>query len=220
MNELSERAIEILVEIGALRFGDFTLKSGRTSPYFVNIGDVADGAGISALGEILAEKIASELCVGDYDVLFGPAYKGIVLAAATSLSLYSFFGINLPFAYDRKEKKAHGEGGSFVGVGLDRPDSRVLLLDDVITDGGTKIEAVTRIGEETGAKVTGMLVVVDRMEKDDTGALYSARIERETGVPVHSLATLVDIVEYIEARGPELLGIDQDVFATLKKRLS
>ena len=220
MNELSERTIELLVETGALRFGDFTLKSGRKSPYFVNIGDVADGVGLSALGEILGEKIASELCVDDYDVLFGPAYKGIVLAAAASLALYSFFGINIPFAYDRKEKKAHGEGGSFVGTGLDRPDSRVLLLDDVITDGGTKIEAVARIGKETTALVTGMLVVVDRMEKDDTGMLFSARIEGETGVPIHSLATLKDIVDYIEVRGPELLGVDQGAFASLKERLS
>lgn len=220
MNDLSTRAIDLLVETGALRFGDFTLKSGLKSPYFVNIGDVADGAGLSALGEILGEKIASELCVDDYDVLFGPAYKGIVLAAAASLALYSFFGINIPFAYDRKEKKAHGEGGSFVGAGLDRPDCRVLLLDDVITDGGTKVEAVDRIRSETGATVTGVLVVVDRMEKDDTGAPYSARIQEQTGVPVHSLTTLVDIVEYIEARGPELLGIDRDVFDSLKERLS
>lgn len=220
MNDLSKRTIELLVETGALRFGDFTLKSGRKSPYFVNIGNVADGVGLSALGEILGEKIASELCVDDYDVLFGPAYKGIVLAAAASLALYSFFGINIPFAYDRKEMKSHGEGGSFVGAGLDRPGARVLLLDDVITDGGTKVEAVDRIGTETGAKVTGIVVVVDRMEKDDTGMLYSARIQEETGVPVHSLTTLVDIVEYIEARGPELLGIDQSVFDSLKERLS
>ena len=136
------------------------------------------------------------------------------------MALYSFFGINIPFAYDRKEKKAHGEGGSFVGAGLDRPDCRVLLLDDVITDGGTKVEAVDRIRSETGATVTGVLVVVDRMEKDDTGAPYSARIQEQTGVPIHSLTTLVDIVEYIEARGPELLGIDRDVFDSLKERLS
>ncbi|MBN1882861.1 MAG: orotate phosphoribosyltransferase [Deltaproteobacteria bacterium] len=220
MNELSGRTIELLVETGALRFGDFTLKSGRKSPYFVNIGDVADGAGFSSLGEILAEKIMSELCVDDYDILFGPAYKGIVLAAATSLSLYSLFGVNLPFAYDRKEKKGHGEGGTFVGAGLDRPDSRVLLLDDVITDGGTKIEAVARIGRETTARVAGMLVVVDRMEKDDSGLLFSARIEEETGVPVYSLTTLADIVDYIEARGPELLGVDEGVFSSMKERLS
>jgi len=219
MNELSERTIELLVETGALRFGDFTLKSGRKSPYFVNIGDVADGVGLSALGEILAEKITSELCVDDYDILFGPAYKGIVLAAATSLALYSFFGINRPFAYDRKEKKAHGEGGSFVGATLDQPGARVLLLDDVITDGGTKIEAVGRIGRETSTLVSGMLVVVDRMEKDDTGELFSKRIERKTGVPIHSLASLRDIVAYIEARGSEALGIDRDVFTSLKERL-
>jgi orotate phosphoribosyltransferase len=215
MEELKKRAIELLLDSGAVRFGEFRLKSGRVSPYFVNLGDVAEGRGISELASLMAEKIAGDVGLDGFDVLFGPAYKGIVLASALASSLYERHGVVRGFAYDRKESKAHGEGGDFIGADL--KGGRVLLVDDVITDGGTKIEAIDRLEGEAKAGVVGILVVVDRMEMSGEGKVFSKVIEEMRGVKVHSLISVIDIIEYIEDAGADGLGISAEVFAELKR---
>ncbi len=207
MLEYQKKAVRLLIESGALRFGDFVLKSGRKSPYFVNIGDIADGDSIADLGKILSEKIVVDIGTANFDVLFGPAYKGIVLASVTAACLSLEYEISKGFCFDRKEAKAHGEGGSFVGCDLMGTKKRLLLVDDVITDGRTKIETIGRITSETKGVVTGILSVVDRMERDDAGRLFSAVIAETTGVPVWSVVDLSDIVGFIREVGTESLGV-------------
>jgi orotate phosphoribosyltransferase len=215
MQDYMRNTVRLLIETGALRFGDFVLKSGRKSPYFINIGDISDGDSVGALGKVLAEKIVADIGTDTFDVLFGPAYKGIVLASVTAACLSFEHGISKGFCFDRKEAKAHGEGGSFIGCDLMGKEKRLLLIDDVITDGRTKIETIQRIASETKAVATGILSVVDRMERDDSGHLFSAVIAEKTGVPVWSVVNLSDIVGFIREAGATSLGIPEDVLGRL-----
>ncbi len=215
MEELKRRTLELLLGSGAIRFGEYRLKSGRISPYFVNIGNVTGGDTISELSDLMAEKTEADIGIEGFDVVFGPAYKGIVLASALAVSLCKRHDAIKGFAYDRKERKTHGEGGDLIGV--DMKGKRVLLVDDVITDGKTKIEAIDRIEGEAKAEVIGILVVVDRMERDGDGKIFSRIIEEKRGVMVHSLISVIDIIEYIEAVGADGLGIAADILVKLKK---
>ncbi len=212
MDDLKKRAVELLINHGALKFGDFTLKSGRKSPYFINIGGIADGSGLSELGEILADKIANDIGVDSFDVLFGPAYKGISLASAASLYLFKKYGENKGFAYDRKEAKGHGEAGVFIGADLANKKKRALIVDDVFTDGKTKVDTVEMIAGATRSSVVGIIVVVDRMERGGDGEIFSKVVEEKTGIPVYSVITLKDIIDYVRERGPEALGIGGSIF--------
>ena len=183
--------IELMVDQGVLRFGEFVLKSGRRSPYFFNLGAIGDGAALAALGEFYAQAlIANGL---ECDVLFGPAYKGIPIAVATGVAL-ARRGLEAGVAFDRKEAKDHGEGGVLVGAPL--KGRRVVLVDDVVTDGATKNEGARLIAAH-GGNLTGLLIALDRQEKVDGEETAFAVLQRRLGVPVRSIAALVDVIDWL-----------------------
>jgi len=187
--------IELALDLDVLRFGSFTLKSGRTSPYFFNAGLFNTGERLAALGRFYAAAIVESGV--EFDVLLGPAYKGIPIASATAVALADHHGRDVPWCFNRKEAKDHGEGGLIVGSPL---QGRALVVDDVIT-AGTAIREVQQIVAAEGAEIAGIVVAVDRQERG-TGALSAIEeVERDLGVAVTAIITLTDIVEFIEATG-------------------
>ncbi len=183
--------IEFVMQTGVLKLGSFTLKSGRVSPYFFNAGLFNTGAQLATLATGYAQTIkASQL---EFDVLFGPAYKGIPLAATTSVALATQFQCNKPYAFNRKEAKTHGEGGSIVGHTL---TGNVLIIDDVIT-AGTAIREAIDIISANGATPAGVVVALDRMEKGAGQHSAIQEVEQEYGIPVTSIITLNDIIDYL-----------------------
>ena len=196
-DSLAREFVEFALGAGVLRFGEFKTKAGRHSPYFFNSGLFDDGAKLGRLGEFYARRLlASGL---RFDMLYGPAYKGITLAATTAVAL-ARLGRNVPFAHNRKEAKDHGEGGLIVGAPL---KGRVVIIDDVITDGASKREAVDMI-RGAGAEPAAVLIAMDRMERvgtDDALSSDSAveAFERAFGVPVLSIATLRHLLHYLES---------------------
>ncbi|MXW55106.1 MAG: orotate phosphoribosyltransferase [Gammaproteobacteria bacterium] len=184
-----------MVDAGVLAFGDFTLKSGLNSPYFFNLGNISSGRTLANLGYVFAKYIY-DLNLAP-DILFGPAYKGIPLATATAIALSDMRQV-VRVAFNRKERKEHGEGTNLMGAELD--SARVLLLDDVVTDGATKAEAYDMIRANNGNPI-GVLVALDRRELDPTGQrtmLQALEIKLDT--PVYSIATLEDILMFLEHR--------------------
>ena len=185
--------VEFSIRSGVLRFGEFTTKAGRLSPYFFNAGLFCDGEKLGALARFYARAaIASGI---RYDVLFGPAYKGITLAAATAVALAEL-GHNVPFCFNRKEAKDHGEGGNIVGAPL---KGRALVIDDVITDGGAKREAIELI-RAAGAEPVGVLIALDRQEKGQGELSATQEVSRDYGIPVTAIATLSDILATLRGR--------------------
>ena len=201
---LAQDFVKFAVESGVLRFGEFRTKAGRLSPYFFNSALFDDGAKLARLAEFYARRlIASEL---RFDMLFGPAYKGITLAAATAVEL-ARLGRNVAFAYNRKEAKAHGEGGMLVGAAL---RGRVVIVDDVITDGVSKRESVEMI-RAGGAEPAAVLIALDRMERGGSDDNLSARsavedFEHDYGLPVVAIATLADLLAYLETNADPALS--------------
>ncbi len=187
-----EHFITFLLEAGVLRLGEFTLKSGRKSPYFFNAGQINTGAQIGQLARAYATAIANST-IG-YDVMFGPAYKGIPLVATTAMALAEFHQIDVPFAYNRKEKKDHGEGGQIVGAEL---KGKVLIIDDVITAGTAIRESIDLI-RAAGAEPSGVIVALDRMEKGQSGRSAIQEVTDTYGIPVISIITLNDIIDYLQ----------------------
>lgn len=181
--------LDLCLRIGALRFGSFRLKSGRDSPYFFNAGLFNDGAAIAALGRAYAAAlVASGL---SFDCLFGPAYKGIPLVTVTAASLAEHHGMDLPFVFNRKEVKDHGEGGRLVGRAL---AGRVLIVDDVIT-AGTAIRESIEIIRNAGALPAGVLIALDRQERGQDGAASAVQeVQRQFGIPVISIVDLTDLM--------------------------
>ncbi|MEO8537521.1 MAG: orotate phosphoribosyltransferase [Betaproteobacteria bacterium] len=179
-----------------LRFGEFITKAGRKSPYFFNAGSISDGEGLRRLGEFYAKAVLASRI--EYDQLFGPAYKGITLAAATAIALAAT-GQNVPFSFNRKEAKDHGEGGQVVGAPL---RGRVMIVDDVIT-AGTSIRQSVSLIEAAGATPAGVLIALDRMERGQGDGSAVAEIRDRFGIPVVAIATLDDVMTFIAAR-PEL----------------
>lgn len=184
---------------GVLRFGDFTLKSGRQSPYFFNMGRIDSGAALAAVGAAYADTIVAN-DIG-FDMLFGPAYKGIPLAATTAIALASEHDRDVPWAYNRKEAKDHGEGGSLVGAPL---SGRVLIVDDVIT-AGTAVRESLGLIRAAGAEVAGVLVALDRQERGQGALSATQELAREQGVAVFAIVGLVDLLEFAGSRA-ELAG--------------
>ena len=185
--------VEFAIRAGVLRFGEFRTKAGRLSPYFFNAGLFSDGA---RLGELAGYYARAALASGiGFDVLFGPAYKGITLAAATAIGLAGL-GHNVPFCYNRKEAKAHGEGGTMVGAPL---AGRVVIIDDVITDGASKREAIEII-RAAGATPAGVLIALDRQERGQGELSATQEVSRDYGLPVTAIATLADILATLRTR--------------------
>lgn len=192
MKTYKQEFLELAIELGALRFGQFTLKSGRVSPYFFNAGLFNTGAALAKLGRYYAQAIVESTV--PYDMVFGPAYKGIPLAAVTAAALAEHHGVDAPFAFNRKETKAHGEGGNVVGAPL---AGRVLILDDVIT-AGTAIRESVEIIESAGARPSAVVIALDRQERG-TGALSAVQeVEQELSLPVISLVVLDDLIELLK----------------------
>ncbi|MEP6549246.1 MAG: orotate phosphoribosyltransferase [Gammaproteobacteria bacterium] len=188
--------IDLCVRLGVLRFGTFTLKSGRESPYFFNAGLFNTGAAISAVGRGYAAAItASGL---EFDMLFGPAYKGIPLVAITAATLAEQAGRDLPFAFNRKEAKDHGEGGSTIGSPV---KGRVLIVDDVIT-AGTAIRESLGLIQAAGAQAAGVVLALDRQERAPESRLSAVQeVQDRYGIPVVSVVSLADLMQHSSLRG-------------------
>ena len=196
MTAMRDRFVAEMIERGVLKFGDFTLKSGRKSPYFFNLGSIDDGAGLSLLGSAYAQAIVdSHLPLPD--VVFGPAYKGIPIAVATATALHTEHGRDVGVAYNRKEAKTHGEGGVLVGRAV---RGRVLIVDDVMTAGTAVTEAVD-IVRSAGGELSGVLVALDRQEAIAPGVTAVTRMAAELGAPVFAIATLADVIAYLDRHG-------------------
>ena len=188
--------IELCMRLGVLKFGVFKLKSGRESPYFFNAGLFSSGAAIAAVGKAYADAVvASDI---SFDMLFGPAYKGIPLVTATTAALAEHHGIDLPFAFNRKESKDHGEGGLIVGTPL---KGRVLIVDDVIT-AGTAIRESIEIIRAAGAHPAGVLLALDRQERGAVSPLSAVQEVREQfAMPVVAVISLADLMQHMRSLG-------------------
>ena len=217
MDTLRQQFIEFAVSSGVLRFGEFITKAGRTSPYFFNAGSFNDGASLGKLARFYAQTLlASDL---QFDMLFGPAYKGITLASATAVALADQ-GRNVPFAFNRKEAKDHGEGGTVVGAPL---QGRVVIVDDVISAGTSVRESVELI-RASGATPCAVLIALDRMERSGKDDALSARsavqeVSEAYGMPVLSIANLDDLLGYLSgAQADQQLGQYKDAVAAYRQR--
>ena len=196
MDEFRRRFLDLAMRVQALRFGEFTLKSGRSSPYFFNAGRFDSGAALAELADCYADAIDAALAPDRFDLLFGPAYKGIPLASALACS-YARRGRDLPLAFNRKEAKAHGEGGSLIGAPLE--GRRVLIVDDVIT-AGTAIGEALELIRAAGGTPTAIAIALDREEVIDAGATprqsAAQAVAAEHGIPVIAIATLTDLLAF------------------------
>ncbi|BAP56217.1 orotate phosphoribosyl transferase [Thioploca ingrica] len=189
--------IDFIIRENILRFGQFTLKSGRQSPYFFNAGLFNTGHALAQLGRFYAQTIQSTQI--PFDMLFGPAYKGIPLVTATAIALANDYQCNVPYCFNRKETKDHGEGGNLVGAPL---NGRVLLIDDVIT-AGTAIREVMPIIQTAGAQLVGIIIALDRQERGQTERSAIAEIEQIYEIPVRSIINLTTLINYLKVQSTD-----------------
>jgi orotate phosphoribosyltransferase len=192
MQAYKKEFIDLALELGVLRFGEFTLKSGRVSPYFFNAGLFNTGYAAARIGRFYAAALAASEVA--FDVLFGPAYKGIPLVALTAAALAEQHDMDVPWCYNRKEAKAHGEGGSIVGA---PPAGRVLIVDDVITAGTAVREACDMI-TSSGAEVAGLAISLDRQERGQGSLSAVQELKSSLGIPVVSIIRLDDLIDTLE----------------------
>jgi orotate phosphoribosyltransferase len=184
--------LDFAISQGVLKFGEFTLKSGRISPYFFNAGLFQTGSALSQLGKFYAQAIVESGV--QFDMLFGPAYKGIPLAAATAIALYEQYGRDYPYAFNRKEAKDHGEGGTIVGAAL---QGRVLVIDDVMT-AGTAIREAASIVANQGAELAGVAIALDRQERGTGEQSAVQEVQSRYSVPVINIVSLQEISTHIQ----------------------
>ncbi|MBI5226802.1 orotate phosphoribosyltransferase [Candidatus Micrarchaeota archaeon] len=206
LKPFQEQLVQFLVKQGVLQFGEFKLKSGRLSPYYYNARNLSNGFALSQISSVYAQKIVDEKL--DPDVLFGPAYAGIPLASATALQLQEKHGMNVRFAYDRKEVKEYGDKNTAVIVGTIKEFDRVLIIDDIITTGATKLETKVKIDAVAKVNNAGILVAFDRKEKDENGVVASQAL-KEQGLPVHSVLDAPSVFDYLHNK-----DIDGKVYVT------
>lgn len=199
MKDYQREFIEFAIEQNVLRFGEFTLKSGRVSPYFFNAGLFRTGRALAKLGRFYAEAIAAAKV--EYDVIFGPAYKGIPLAAVTAVALADQHDLDVPYVFNRKEAKDHGEGGVLVGAEL---KGKALIVDDVIT-AGTAIREVMQIIDANSAQAGGVVIALDRQERGKGELSAIQEVERDFNIPVVSIITLEQVLQYLDEQG----GLEQ-----------
>ncbi|WP_086479954.1 orotate phosphoribosyltransferase [Oceanospirillum sanctuarii] len=197
MQDYQREFIEFAIEQNVLRFGEFTLKSGRISPYFFNAGLFKSGQALARLGRFYAQAISASKV--EYDVVFGPAYKGIPLAAVTAVALADHHDRDVPYVFNRKEAKDHGEGGVLVGADL---EGKVLIIDDVIT-AGTAIREVMQIIDANGARPGGVVIALDRQERGKGELSAIQEVERDFKMPVVSIITLEQVLQYLDEKGDD-----------------
>ncbi|WP_253272859.1 orotate phosphoribosyltransferase [Halomonas sp. PR-M31] len=213
MQAYQREFIAFAIAQGALKFGEFTLKSGRVSPYFFNAGLFRTGAALARLGRFYAQAIMdSDL---EADILFGPAYKGISLASTTAIALADQHDRDLPFAFNRKEAKDHGEGGNIIGAEL---KGRVLIIDDVIT-AGTAIGEVMQLIDAAGAKAAGVVIALDRQERGPGNEPHSAiqNVEARYDMLVNSIVNLDQVLEYLEEHAGDVLAGHADAIRVYRR---
>ncbi len=216
--DYKQKFIELMVGSGVLRFGSFVTKSGRETPYFINTGNYSMGRQLAELGDYYAacymDRVQSRA-----GVLFGPAYKGIPLAAAASISLWRNYQQDVPYCFNRKEKKDHGEGGVVVGY-TPKPGDRIAIVEDVITAGTSVRESIDLLKQFNGVTVTSVIVAVDRMERGAGGQSAFRELEEEFGIHTHPIVTIREIVDILHNR--EVCGkvwIDDATKSSIEKYL-
>ena len=197
MQQYKEDFIRFLVKSNALKFGDFTLKSGRKCPYFLNMGSFYRGSQIGTLGMYYAEALNANC--KDFDVIFGPAYKGIPLAVAAATAMFNLFKKDVGYSYNRKEAKEHGEVGSIIGAPITK-DTKLVIVDDVMTAGTALRESMDLMQKLGGPKVQGVLIAVDRMERGQGTKSAAQEVKERFGVTVYSICTIAEILEYLHNR--------------------
>ncbi len=206
MQQYKKDFIDLAIKYQALGFGEFTLKSGRVSPYFFNAGRFDSGAGLATLGRCYAAAIAASGV--EFDVLFGPAYKGIPLGTSTAVALADEHQKDVPFAFNRKEAKDHGEGGTIVGAAL---TGKVLIIDDVIT-AGTAVREVIDIIKAAGAEPAGVVIGLNRQERGKAELSAIQEVEHDFGIPVINIIDLQNIVDYLQ-QGVEQVALVERINA-------
>ncbi|NOH96118.1 orotate phosphoribosyltransferase [Vibrio sp. 99-70-13A1] len=202
MKAYQREFIEFALEKEVLKFGEFTLKSGRKSPYFFNAGLFNTGRDLARLGRFYAAALADSGI--EFDVLFGPAYKGIPIATTTAVALADHHDVDTPYCFNRKEAKNHGEGGNLVGSEL---EGRIMLVDDVIT-AGTAIRESMEIIQANGADLAGVLVAIDRQEKGKGELSAIQEVERDFGCAIISIVSLTDLVTFLEEKGTDAANLE------------
>ena len=207
MTDIEKRFLQLAIELEALLFGEFTLKSGRESLYFFNIATFLESGHLGELAEMYSEKITE--CNVDYDVIFGPSYKGIPLAAAVATVLNQKASKKIPICFDRKEEKEHGEGGTLVGSVKNK---KVLIIDDVLT-AGTALKNSLKLIQKAGGTISAALIALDRQEQDE-GEQVSKKLVNELNIPIFSISNLENLVLYLETSDKR--GIAKKLKASLK----